>query len=108
MIKEEILHPLDFSDAGNCIDCIKGKYVKTIKKGAVRATSVLELIHTDICGPFNVKSMDGLILPLPSQTISLAMDTFMIYVIDPKLWTNLRFIKLRLKTTQSNNQTSTV
>ena len=59
LIKEEILHPLDFSDAGNCIDCIKGKYVKTIKKGAVRATSVLELIHTDICGPFNVKSMDG-------------------------------------------------
>ena len=59
MIKVEILPPLDFSDAGNCIDCIKGKYVKTIKKGAVRATSVLELIHTDICGPFNVKSMDG-------------------------------------------------
>ena len=33
--------------------------MKTIKKGAVRDTSVLELIHTDICGPFNVKSMDG-------------------------------------------------
>ena len=33
--------------------------MKTIKKGVVRATSVLELIHTDICGPFNVKSMDG-------------------------------------------------
>jgi hypothetical protein len=43
------------------VDCIKGKYAKTIKKGDVRATGVLELIHTDICGPPNVKSLDGLI-----------------------------------------------
>ena len=96
LIKVEILPPLDFSDAGNCIDCIKGKYVKTIKKGAVRATRVLELIHTDICGPFNVKSM-VLILSLPSHMIFLAMATFTLYMIDPKLWTNLRFIKQRLK-----------
>ena len=28
LIKEEILHPLDFSNSEHCIDCIKGKYVK--------------------------------------------------------------------------------
>ena len=28
LIKENILHPLDFSDVEYCIDCIKGKYVK--------------------------------------------------------------------------------
>ena len=59
LIKNDVLLPLDFSDADKCIDCIKGKYAKKIKKGAVRATGVLELIHTDICGPLNVKSMDG-------------------------------------------------
>src|SRR6266498_3398696 len=59
LIKEQILHPLDFSDADTCIDCIKGKYVKQIKKGATRSAGILELIHTDICGPIPVKSIDG-------------------------------------------------
>ena len=36
-IKEEILHPLDFSDSEYCINCIKGKYVKQIKKDAKEA-----------------------------------------------------------------------
>lgn len=54
-IKTEILLPLDFSDADKCIECIKGKHVKSIK-GAVRATRVLEveLIHTDISGPLYI------------------------------------------------------
>ena len=60
LIREEILHPLDFSDLEHCIDCIKGKYVKQIKKGAIRSSGLLELIHTDICGPFSVTSVDGL------------------------------------------------
>ena len=37
----------------------EGKYVKKIKKGANRSTATLEIIHTDICGPFPVKSVDG-------------------------------------------------
>jgi hypothetical protein len=60
LIKEKILAPLDFSDLGHCIECIKGKYVKHIKKtGATRSSGVLEIIHTDICGSFNVKYVDG-------------------------------------------------
>jgi hypothetical protein len=60
LIKEEILAPLDFSDLVHCIECIKGKYVKHIKRtGATRSLGVLEIIHTDICDPFNVKSVDG-------------------------------------------------
>jgi len=59
LVKNEILPPLEFSDLEQCIDCIKGKYVKQIKKGANRSTSTLEIIHTDICGPFPVKSVDG-------------------------------------------------
>jgi hypothetical protein len=50
---------LEFSDLEQCIDCIKGKYVKQIKKNAKRSAGILEIIHTDICGPFPVKSVDG-------------------------------------------------
>jgi hypothetical protein len=60
LIKEEILMLLYFSDLGHYIECIKGKYIKHIKKtGVTRCSGVLEIIHTDICGPFNVKSLYG-------------------------------------------------
>lgn len=59
LINNDVHLPLHFSDADNCVDCIKGKYAKTIRKGAVRAIGVLQLIHTNICGPLNVKSIEG-------------------------------------------------
>jgi hypothetical protein len=60
MIKDGILIPLDFSNSDYCIDCIKEKYAKQVKKGeAKRNTGVLKIIHMDICGPFPVKSVDG-------------------------------------------------
>ena len=59
LTKKSILTPLEFSYLKQCIDCIKGKYVKKIKKDAKRSTEILEIIHTDICGPFPVKSLDG-------------------------------------------------
>jgi hypothetical protein len=34
LVKESILPPLEFSDFEQCIDCIKGKYIKQIKKNA--------------------------------------------------------------------------
>jgi hypothetical protein len=60
LIKDDILHPLDFSNSDYCIDCIKGKYTKQVKKGeAKRSAGILEIIHTDICGPFPIKYVDG-------------------------------------------------
>jgi len=59
LVKESILPPLELSELEQCVDCIKGKLVKNIKKGAKRSMGVLELIHTDICGPFPVTSVDG-------------------------------------------------
>ena len=35
------------------------KYVKKIKKDAKRSAGILEIIHTNICGLFPVKSVDG-------------------------------------------------
>ena len=59
LVKSEILPQLEFSDLEQCVECIKGKFVKQIKKGAKRSAGTLEIIHTDICGPFPVKSVDG-------------------------------------------------
>jgi hypothetical protein len=60
LVKEEILQPLDFTNLEKCVDCIKGKFAKKNKKDAAkRSVSVLEMIHTDICGPFNVRTVDG-------------------------------------------------
>jgi hypothetical protein len=60
LIKNEILIPLDFSNSDYCIDCIKGKYAKQVKKSEAKQNAgILEIIHADICGPFPVKSVDG-------------------------------------------------
>ena len=55
LIKNEILPYLDFTDLNICVGCIKGKQTKHTKKGATRSTQ-LEIVHTDICGPFDVSS----------------------------------------------------
>ena len=49
---EGILDPLDFSNFQVYIECIKGKQTNMRKKDANRCSDVLELIHTDLCGPF--------------------------------------------------------
>ena len=58
-MKASILPPLQFSDSEQCIDCIKEKYVKNKKKGVKRGAGILEIIHTDKCGPFPVTTVDG-------------------------------------------------
>jgi len=40
------------------VDCIKGKQTKHAKKGATRSSQLLEIIHTDIYGPFDVNSFN--------------------------------------------------
>ena len=36
------------------MDCIKGKQTKHTKKGATKSNELLEIIHTDICGPLSI------------------------------------------------------
>lgn len=59
LVKNEILPSLDFTDLGICVDCIKGKQTKQTKKGATRSSQLLKIVHTDICGPFDVPSLSG-------------------------------------------------
>ncbi|KAF7826489.1 Retrovirus-related Pol polyprotein from transposon TNT 1-94 [Senna tora] len=38
---------------GTCVDCAKGKLTKAGKKSATRSEGLLELVHTDISGPYS-------------------------------------------------------
>ena len=51
LVNDGVLKILDFSDFDICIDCIKGKQSKSTKKCATRSLGLLEVIHTNICGP---------------------------------------------------------
>ena len=61
LIKREVLPQLDFTDWNNTgVDCIKGKQTKHVSKQAATSSSgLLDLIHTHICGPFDVPSCGG-------------------------------------------------
>ena len=53
LVKDGVLQDLDFSDFTTCVDCVKGKLTAKVKKSKTdRYADLLELIHTDICGPF--------------------------------------------------------
>ena len=55
-MSDEILEPLDLSDFEVCVECIKEKRINIRKLGAEKAKDILELVHTDICGPFPTPS----------------------------------------------------
>lgn len=60
LIKEGILPNLDFSDFETCVDCLKGKFTaKTRNTKGNRCENVLQLIHTDMCGPITPNVMSG-------------------------------------------------
>ena len=59
LVLDGIQDSLDFVDFEICTNCIKGKQTNTRRFGANKATNVLELIHTDIYGPFPTVSWNG-------------------------------------------------
>ena len=59
LTRNGILDSLDFSDFQTCVDCVKGKLTRARKKGATRSEGLLEIIHTDICGPFTPSTLGG-------------------------------------------------
>ena len=52
LVKDGVLHTLDFVDFDTCVDCIKDKQTNVSTKGAKRSLETLEIIHIDLCGPF--------------------------------------------------------
>jgi hypothetical protein len=103
LIEEDIIHLLDFSNLDYCIDCIKEKYVKQIKKGVKRSVRILEMLHTNICGPFPVKYVYGFDSYItfiddfsrygyiyPNKERSEALDNFKIFKAEVENWHDLK------------------
>ena len=54
-----LLESLDYESLDTCEPCLMGKMTKTPFSGTMeRATDLLEIIHTDVCGPMSVKAHD--------------------------------------------------
>ena len=55
-----LLESLDYESLGTCEPCLMGKMEKMPFSGTMeRATDLLEIIHTDVCGPMNVEARGG-------------------------------------------------
>ena len=54
-----LLESLDYESVDACEPCLMGKLTKTLFFGTMeRATDLLEIIHTDVCGPMNIETRD--------------------------------------------------
>ena len=55
-----LLTSFDFESYETCQACLLGKMTKTAFTGfPERATDLLELIHTDVCGPMSTTAIGG-------------------------------------------------
>ena len=55
-----LLESFDYESLDACEPCIMGKMTKTLFSGTMeRATYLLEIIHTDVCGPMSVDARGG-------------------------------------------------
>ena len=54
------LESLDYESFDTCEPCLMGKMTKTPFSGTMeRTTDLLEIIHTDVCGPLSVEARGG-------------------------------------------------
>jgi hypothetical protein len=55
-----LLDSLDFESFDTCEPCLMSKMTKTPFSGIMeRATDLLEIIHTDVCGPMSISTRGG-------------------------------------------------
>ena len=58
--KDGFLESLGYESFDACEPCLMGKMTKTPFSGTMeRATDLLEVIHTDVCGPMNIEARGG-------------------------------------------------
>ncbi|WP_369009447.1 GAG-pre-integrase domain-containing protein, partial [Bacillus sp. GbtcB13] len=52
LLKDGYLDPFDYESYISCEPCLRGKLTNSLFSGTgERATKMLELIHSDVCGP---------------------------------------------------------
>ena len=62
-----LLESLDYESLATCEPCLMGKMTKTpFSRTMERATNLLEIIHTDVCGPMSVEARGGYRMFSPS------------------------------------------
>src|SRR3954468_5525189 len=55
-----LLESLDYESLDACEPCLMGKVTKTpFSRTMERATDLLEIMHTDVCGPMSVEARGG-------------------------------------------------
>ena len=55
-----LLESLDYESLDTCEPCLMGKMTKTPFSGTMeQATDLLEIIHTNVCGPMSVEARGG-------------------------------------------------
>ena len=60
LIKNGTISPFDYESFETCESCLIGKMTRISFKGIrMRASDVLGLIHTDVCGPMPITTRDG-------------------------------------------------
>ena len=65
-----LLESLDYESLGTCEQRLMGKMTKTLfSRTMERAIELLEIIHTDVCGPMNIRLAVGTVIFSPSQMI---------------------------------------
>ncbi|KAM2908709.1 hypothetical protein COP2_048192 [Malus domestica] len=57
--KANLIPSFDLSTEIECVDCLKGKLTNFRNFEAKRSKDLLEIIHTDVCGPFLTKTICG-------------------------------------------------
>ena len=58
--KDGLLNPFVFEQMDVCESCLLGKMTKTLFSGkGERASDLLGLIHSDVCGPINTQAKGG-------------------------------------------------
>ena len=58
--KDGVLKSFDIDSFDTCEACLMGKMIKTPFNGVVkRATELLEIIHTNVCGPMSTAARNG-------------------------------------------------
>ena len=60
LIKDGLLEPLDFNAFPVCESCLEGKMTKRpFNAKGRRAQDLLELVHSDVCGPMSIQARGG-------------------------------------------------
>ena len=58
--KGRLLEPFDFESYPTCMSCLLGKMTKSPFSGhGERATELMVVVHTDVCGPMSTQAMAG-------------------------------------------------